>query len=174
MSADLGYHSHYPILASIISRTTGPVLELGMGYGSTPMLHTMTQPERTLWSVETDQEWFERLSFLGNARHTVELCSSWESCRALDQASSFEVVFIDSSPGEKRKDLALLFKDTAKYVILHDAECDTMHGGGGNYQYEKILPEFKYAEVYRLVRPHTLILSNLEEYGLGDHEGGSA
>ena len=81
----------------------------------------------------------------------------------------YDLAFIDFAPGETRKDVALSLKDKVKFIILHDALCDPPLGGG-NYQYETIIPKFKYSEFYRLTRPVTLILSNEEPFGLDEKE----
>lgn len=145
---DLGFFSHYPVLAAAVARTSLPFLELGCGYGSTPMLRLMGRGYVESW--DSDPEWAKRFD-----AHLVQDWATWEP-----HQKYYGVVFIDCAPGEVRKDLAVKMKDRCTYVILHDAECDTVHGGGGNYQYDSILHHFKYAVYYRELRPHTLILSN--------------
>lgn len=167
-SNDQGHLSHYPILAAALARTTGPVLELGMGWGSSPMLHAMCRlMKRTLASYETNREWYELFAWMDEPRHWV----SWvpDIARAQFPILDYDVAFIDFAPGEPRRDVALGLAERARFILLHDAEQDPPHGGG-NYQYETIIPQFKYHEFYRVVRPHTLILSNYEPFGLSPGE----
>ena len=52
--------SHLPILLRAMKATTGPVLELGAGIYSTPILHALCQIEgRKLVTYESDPEFFE-------------------------------------------------------------------------------------------------------------------
>ena len=174
---DFGYISHFAVLAAALAKTTGPVLELGMGWGSTPMLHAICQAQnRWLMSVETNPEWVERFRDLAMSGHDMLLeCGSWRDIPLWDpptEPKKFAVAFIDFAPGEARKDLAMKLKGKAKFIILHDAECDGIHGGGGNYQYQSIVENFKYVEYYRLLRPVTLILSDDEPFGLSAFEKG--
>jgi hypothetical protein len=155
MNPDFGYHSHYPVLAAAVARTSGAVLELGCGWGSTPMLRAMCK-DRPLESYDTDKHWAGLFGV-----PIVEKWSKWEPVHP-----QYGVVFIDCAPGEERKFLALRLKGRAKFMVLHDHEA----GSAAAYYYEDIIPQFKYAEVYRLLRPHTLILSDDEPFGLTPKE----
>lgn len=187
---DMGYYSHYPVLARALAMTTGPVLELGMGWGSTPLLHAMCANKRDLISFETDPQWLARFQplaygpedieeyFLGLSCHQFELAGDWKAWMnsGWPTMQHWSVVFIDCAPGEIRKDLALKLKDHAEFVILHDAETDGYYGkgGGGNYRYYEIDHLWKYKEVYRLLQPATLILSDTRPFGLSKFEQGLA
>jgi hypothetical protein len=111
---------------------------------------------RPLESYDSDREWANKMG--------VPYVSSWVAWKPVHER--YSVAFIDCAPGEARADLAVRLKGKAKFIVLHDAECDTMHGGGGNYRYDLIAPLFKYAEYYRMLRPVTLILSDDEPFGL--------
>lgn len=157
MNPDFGYFSHYPVLAAAVARTAGAVLELGCGWGSTPMLRAMCRVEfRYLESYDTNSEWAERFG--------VPLVGSWKQW--MPKMKSYSVAFIDAAPGEERRELAMKLKGMATFIILHDHEA----GPAAAYYYEQIIPEFKYAETYRLLRPHTLILSDDVPFGLTDGE----
>lgn len=155
---DIGVSSHYPVLAAAVYRTAGPILELGCGWGSTPMLRLMCGTERKLESYDTDKAW---CSFFG-AGH-VERWDKWEP-----KEERYAVVFIDCSPGEERKFLAMRLKGRADFIIMHDHEA----GPAAAYYYEHIIPQFKYAETYRVIRPHTLILSDEKPFGLSEWDQG--
>jgi hypothetical protein len=157
---DLGVSSHFPVLAAAVYKTQGDILELGCGYGSTPMLKLMCRfGVRSLESYDNNKEW--AASF--GATH-VEDWSKWEP-----KGKSYGVCFIDCSPGEERKDLIARMKGRAKFIIAHDHEA----GSAAAYYYEQVMPRFKYAEVYRVIRPHTLILSDDEPFGLNAWDQGN-
>ena len=164
MGNDLGYLSHYPVLAAALAKTTGPVLELGMGWGSTPLLHAMCAGQRDLSSFETDKNWMGLFKWMEKPTHGIGWVDNWDKFGFGDHW--WAVAFIDCAPGEIRKDLALRLKGKAKFIVMHDALSDGIHGAGGNYQYESIIPKFKYHEFYAVLRPATLILSDEEPFGL--------
>lgn len=159
VTQDLGFYSHFPVLAAAVAKTTGAVLELGSGWGSTPLLRAMCK-NRVLESYDSDLEWSQKMG----VPHVPDW-KSWQPAHA-----KYGVAFIDCAPGEVRAELALRLKGKAKFILLHDAECDGIHGGGGNYRYDLITPNFKYVEFYRLLRPVTLILSDEEPFGLTQEE----
>lgn len=148
---DLGYGSHFPVLAAAVAKTTGPVLELGCGWTSTPMLRLMCR-DRKLESYDTDKEWAKTFD--------VPLVERWDKWEPKEQ--HYGVIFIDCSPGEERKHLAMRLKDKATFLVLHDHEA----GSAAAYYFEHIIGEFKYNETYRMLRPHTLILSDERPFGL--------
>ena len=159
MRPDFGVYSHYPVLAAAVARTTGPVLELGCGWGSTPMLRAMCRVmNRKLESYDTDKEWADKFGV------PVVQDQRWDLWEPLEK--HYGVIFIDCSPGEIRRDLAVRLKDQATFQVLHDHEA----GSAAAYYYETILEYFKYNETYRMLRPHTLILSNVEPFGLTAEE----
>lgn len=150
---DLGYTSHFPVLAAAVARTSGPVLELGCGWASTPMLRLMCQ-RRILESYDNDLEWATQFGAF--------LVKDWSQWAPIE--SHYDVVFIDCAPSEERKNLAVRLKDRARYILCHDYGCDAAQGGGGNYGYDSITNQFKFVRVYSVVRPLTLILSNEEDF----------
>lgn len=67
------------------------------------------------------------------------------------------LLFIDSAPGEQRKDLIELHKDNADVIIVHDTE----EGAQNIYGIREILNSFKYRlNYYPKGNPGTTALSN--------------
>lgn len=151
-SYDYGAVSHFAVLAALVHRTVGKVLELGVGWGSTPMLRLMCKDR--LESYDNSMAWAHKFG--------VPWVNDWKKWEP--EHPSYDVIFIDCAPDEYRKDLAARFKNRAKFIVCHDAECDTEHGGGGNYQYDLVIDQFRHVTFYRTLRPHTLILSNVEKF----------
>ena len=55
------YSTHRPVLVKILAITDGPVLELGCGWGSTPLLHKLCKEQnRMLITVEDNMDWMAR------------------------------------------------------------------------------------------------------------------
>ena len=157
MRPDFGYHSHYVPLAMAVAKTSGSTLELGSGWGSTPLLRGMCRAMgRTLESYDSNPEWAKLFN--------VPLVENWSKWEPKEQ--HYGVVFIDCAPGEERRHLAMKLKGRAKFLVLHDHEA----GPAAAYYYEYIIGQFKHNETYRMLRPHTLILSDEEAFGLTDEE----
>lgn len=168
---DRGYGSHFPVLAAMLAATRGPVLEMGSGIDSTPMLSLMCRMmNRPLTTYETSGEWHSKLSPLfthewvlaggdpDRFRHEGAFEKEWPFA-----SRTWGLAFVDFYPGEARKDAIRLLSDKADVIVVHDAECDGRHGGGGNYQYDLVTPLFKSVAYYRIMKPVTLVLSNRME-----------
>ena len=157
---DLGVGSHVPILAAAVVRTSGPVLECGMGKWSSHMLHLMCRG-RYLRSLETSQDWLERFTDYRSPLHEVSLVSYWREARLEDK--HWSVAFVDHAPGEERPDTILRLKDHADFIVVHDW-CADRPGSGGNYGWKKLEGVFKYVVEYERTRPVTAILSDVEAF----------
>ena len=178
MIEDFGVGSHYPILASAIARTTGPILECGTGWYSTPMIHLMANGKRQVMSLETDAKWmgemirYERLAWHGfgliDGKTQKELERAWVAyAETLNDTYYAEgVVFLDQSPGEARVPMAKALKGKAKFIVCHDTEADIPPSGGG-YGWKQLDGLFKYETIWKDVRPWTTVYSDVEEFSLG-------
>lgn len=141
------YQSHLPALLACIPATTGPVLELGVGYFSTPHLHAICGAlGRFLVSVETDKDW--RMHF------AEKYCTpSHIFDHKLSTNKRWSVAFIDDSPGGQHR--AEMFKtliEVSDYVVVHDYHDENEEA------ISPLLPGLT-AHVCRLVFPPTLIAS---------------
>ncbi len=113
--------SHLPALLACLSDTVGPVLELGIGHFSTPALHAYCGPtDRLLVSVEADPKWYEQFRKFQGGKHII-IPSDYESWVTGSHEQSWSVVFIDNSPGGKRRadDFQALSRRSI-YTVVHD------------------------------------------------------
>lgn len=158
------YSTHLPYLLEAVRLTTGPVLELGMGEGSTPALHDACRRDnRLLVSVESDQSWFSKFAekyshkngdgppFNHVLRHMADPS---EALAALDYP--WGVVFVDHSPGSTRRRAVELARTRAEYICVHDSE-------ELGYGLEGLLSSFKYRQDFRYARPWTTVVSDVRE-----------
>lgn len=149
-----GEGSHIPVLIKVMYNSEGPVLELGTGFNSTPVLHWLcNEMKRKMVSYESSE------SFFGIARnyisdfHEVNLARDWD---AVDLSQHWGVVFIDHAPGPRRNvDLARV-ANVADYVVVHDTETRSDY----YYHYSESFPLYKYRYDYKLAYPETSVLSN--------------
>jgi hypothetical protein len=147
------YGTHQPILYAIASNTTGPIIELGCGYGSTDLLHEVCkQTGRVLVTLEDDQEWLNQFKAKYKNDGYVDDNSGWHKMyfvpgkkenpdrespahwvsffetTGILRSLNFEVCFIDQSPWLARYESIKRVKNLVRYVILHD--CDYFPGQG--------------------------------------------
>lgn len=161
---DADYGTHMPALVTTVAFTKGPVLEMGCGDFSTPLLHALcAKDQRFLLTVDTDKKW------LG---YFLDLYSHWHQLWYLpvyeddwmknpkpylwDQIGNnvhWSVVFIDHRPGERRViDIQRLRNNTDIFVV-HDTQ-------EASYDYEPTLSSFKYKYVYERYTTQTTIVSD--------------
>jgi hypothetical protein len=164
------YGTHFPVLATVVAHTTGPILEMGCGDYSTPMLHALCAPmKRTLVSTDAHKGWLELFVDMQRDWHTFTYVPAYEPHSELNNISfsigqnawdtigsdmHWSIVFIDHSPGLRRVvDIERLRPQTDIFVI-HDAQ-DTSHG------YERVVKTFKYVYEYRRYHVTTLVVSDI-------------
>lgn len=162
------YASHYPILAATVARSAEPVMELGCGEGSTPMLHYMCKMGgRLLMTFDSDMQWVNKYTGYKHPQHIIRHVSDWSRIRDfIPGAPRLGVVFVDCAPGDARIKLIAQFRDEARFIVAHDSERDW--GTGANYEYEKVKPLFRYVSEFRRWRPYTLVLSNMQPFDIDD------
>lgn len=117
---DTSWASWMAPLMACVTATQGAVLEVGIGDFSTPFLHMYCAASgRQLRSVEDNPEWAEKFAEFDVSGHDVV---SANLDQFLQKASRevWSVVLMDHSPGSRRADDALLFKDSAKFILVHD------------------------------------------------------
>ena len=147
-----GYGTHRPALCEAIVRTTGPILELGMGDSSTLALHDLAEATgRNVCSYDHDASWVARYTELRSAHHQIEQVGSWDACPI--ESTRWAVVLVDHAPAARRiVDIERLAKH-AEVIVVHDTEDPT-------YGYDSVFGAFAYRLDYRDERPWTTLLSN--------------
>lgn len=133
--------SYYPLLFMAMEETKqGDVIEMGMGNGSTPILHDYCEKaKRNLFSYEEKQEWFNKFLDKKSQNHILVYITDWD-CVKNNHATSAKVIFIDHAPGERRKEDIVNFKDTKGILVIHDTEPNADYG----YQMRQHFKLFKY------------------------------
>mgnify|MGYP001497723810 CR=1 FL=1 len=153
------YSSHMPVLLKIMSLTSGPVLEMGVGVCSTIILHYLCMGAgRQLISYENNEKYTRGLMQFHGGFHEIKVVDNWD---AIDILKPWSVAFIDHAPMERRKVDAGRLANYAEYVICHDSE--PKHDR--YYKYSEIYPLFKYRYNYEKLFPHTVVLSNFHCFG---------
>jgi hypothetical protein len=150
-----------PILARVMDVSAGPVLELGMGIYSTPLLDIMChETKRKLVSYDSDPKWYDQNKEWKSEYHTVNFIPNddWDWCY-LDHRyinTHWSVVFTDEKPAKNRIKSIKHFANKANFIVIHDSEPESDRF----FKYSWIYPMFKYRYDYTKCRPNTTVLSN--------------
>ncbi len=149
------YGSHMPILARIMDISDGPVLEMGMGLYSTPLLDLMCrETKRRLVSYDNDPNWFAENEKWKSDYHEVYFVTDWDEADI--ENTHWSVAMIDHKPAARRKDDVRRIINSADYILIHDSEPEM----NKFFRYTWIYKFFKYRYDYTKCRPHTTVLSN--------------
>ena len=143
--------SHLPALFSCLLATSGAVLEVGAGDWSTPLLRKFCEVAgREFASVEEDVGWAAK----HGARH-ADANEIGPVLASLATIRPWSVVFLDHN-GHRRAADALLFVDSAEYIVIHDYPSPDIF---------KDLDEkrWKHQIVDKRARPWTLVLTQSDE-----------
>lgn len=150
-----GWSSHIPMLVKMLQNSSGPVLELGMGLFSTPVLHWMCQDlDRKLVSYENEEKYFKIDLDYQNPNHEVKLVENWDDAE-IDN-THWGMILVDHAPASRRKVDIRRLANKADFLIVHDTQPEDERF----YKYHWVFPEFKYRYDYTKASPNTTILSN--------------
>jgi len=170
------FGTYAPVLSALIAVTDGPILELGSGDNSTPLLHLVSVATgRKVVTAETDPVWLGKYKDYESPLHEFHLIkqrdaavrndssyyrwqAGWDAWDRIEQ-NHWGVALVDQFPGEVRASTIKRLKGNCGYIVAHDSEED--YGAGGNYSYKSVMPLFKYTWEWRRFRPYTLVLSDL-------------
>ncbi len=133
---DQKWMTHLPALFSALLTTTGPVLEIGAGLGSTPMLRAFCQAaERQFISIEGNREWADKCG--------ADFDEGYAMLGSLITVQ-WGVVFVDHAPEQDRVRVANLFRDSAEIIVIHDwSSADTnAHGSVGGFHNKAVDERF--------------------------------
>lgn len=146
--------SHLPLLIKAMNISRGPVLELGTGMFSTPVLHWLCIDQgRKLSSYENFRQYYELIKQFETAAHKVVYVEDW---KALDiESTHWGVVFLDHHPKGRRGKEAMRLADRADYIVVHDTDRE-----GNPFHLNEAYPLFKYRYTWDRQSPHSTVLSN--------------
>jgi hypothetical protein len=110
--------SHMPSLIKLVQNTEGPILELGSGPYSTPILHWLCSVTgRRLITYENVESYYKFARQFQTKYHSIRFIKSWDEV----PVKKYSIVMIDHEPSERRVVDIERFKDS-DYLIVHDTE----------------------------------------------------
>lgn len=154
------YSTHLPLLVAAVAATEGPVIELGSGLYSTPVLQGLCLAQRReLWTFENNAEWM--MKFIPrNGQSTAQkfsLLDSWNDLERYGEELKCDVAFIDVDPAAERSHLIDVMHRWAEIVVVHDTETEQRH----NYPSVDIsLDTFRYRIIDKRRGPWTTAASD--------------
>jgi len=153
--------SHIPVLMKILNISEGPVLELGTGLNSTPVIHWLcSKDKRHIESYESSEMFYLAARNYRNEHHgvhRVEKLGGWDKIDIESQHGG--MVFIDHAPGKRRTIEMARVANNADYVVVHDTEPNS----DWHYHYSNNFDKYKYRYNYTAAYPHTSIFSNFKD-----------
>jgi len=152
MALQMKFGSHLPVLIKLLSMTSEDVLEMGMGYFSTPVLHWLCVSKlRRLVTYENDVFYYQQF-MIDHPLHKAYLVENWDDAQ-IEQP--WDLVLIDHAPPERRIVDIKRLANWAKYIVIHD----THWKQNKHYHYNEIWDLFKYRWDYN-VHCQTTVVSN--------------
>lgn len=156
------YATHLRALVGAVARTQGPILELGAGEYSTPILHELScAAGRLLWTVDDNYQWLSRFRAFESDEHrlihVVDPHRTW-----IDWSECWEVVLVDHRPAWVRRDAieeCLVRSIGPTFVVVHDTEPAQRH----LYDMDRVLAAFKHRRDFfeEPPAPWTTVVSNV-------------
>ena len=145
-----------PMLIKVVQMSEGPILEIGSGPFSTPLLHWLCHEKgRKLITYENVPDYFKFAKGFQSRNHRIRFVKDWEE---MDIKAHWGVVLIDHEPAKRRHADILKLKDNADYIVIHDTEPEREN----KYGYQNIWPLFKYRYDWKGCRPWTTVVSNFK------------
>lgn len=159
------YATHQPVLYEAIKLSEDwypnlNILELGVGNGSTKLIHSVASPETSVVSIETDLDWAKKFAKHIKKNRYLIMVGDWDELYE-DWMDTYGLVFIDMGSWEARLKAVKNFIDS-KIVIVHDSD-----------YLEREFAPFKFADHYKYYKtfmplqpypymtgPPTTIMSN--------------
>lgn len=157
-----GYASHQPVLMALLKKIENPmVLELGIGFGSSPMLVEMSYYSE---HYETDDSWRYKLMQFDNSMHQFKLVKKYDKYNWFDEeifSKQWDIAFVDNAPGESRQSNLLKLADKARFIVCHDTE-EVYKPAASDYKWDFSM--FKYHYVFKNYNTFTTVVSNYETF----------
>jgi hypothetical protein len=129
--------SHQRSLVCAAMRTTGPILELGVGWYSTPILHEIAvAQQRRLWTYDNNKHWLAQFKNLESEFHALTCLGWWGELSV--PPFRFGLCFVDQGQPIEREYAIRKLINSVDVFVMHDTEEKFAYG------YDRTLPMFKW------------------------------
>jgi hypothetical protein len=131
--------THQRLLLASCLRTQGPILELGCGWYSTPLLHEIARAQqRKVYTVDNNWDWLAEYQKFDTEYHEIILIGWWGELLKKVKEGYFGVVFCDQGQPAEREYAIRELVSKADVFVLHDTE------EGFAYGYDRLLGYSRY------------------------------
>ena len=160
-----GWGTHAPLLAAVVATARpGPVLEIGIGRGSSPLLIEMCRAMgRDLVGMDSEQGWIDELADLPYPELVCmpdwNKLPAWLEAHRMLTKSHWSVIFIDHGPGEARLPVTKATRGFSEFIVCHDT-----HNPGYLVGLDDFLDTFKFRSDYTLMPSCTSVVSDERAY----------
>ncbi len=150
------FATHLPALLACLEHTTGPVLEFGCGWFSTPVVSAFAT-KRIVRTIETNPMWYGHVSRLGTCQpltpnqHQFLYSTSYEDVPVFDQ--HWDLVILDHEPPARRGQDALRLRKHCNLMLGHDSQHPA-------YGYSEAFEQFRYRFTDSRRLPWTTVVSD--------------
>lgn len=131
-----------------------------MGYYSTLMLNALCV-DRELISLEFYEQCLGAFAPLVNDNHKMFLVKDWAKLPDEVMDNYYSIIFVDQEPVIERMPTIRRLADKADFIVVHDMEREDQP----DYNFQAIIPLFKYMAVDRRLLPWTGVFSNVTDPG---------
>jgi hypothetical protein len=159
--------SHQPILVHTLNTIKGgKVLEYGMGWNSTPIMHILCGLQgRELVSVETDKTWLDKFADYKCSNHKIlhipeKELGKWDHTLFKEK---YAIAFIDGTNNLSRQKFIDVIKDNVDYFVIHDTEEVAKNFRYPGFSYQWDFSGFRHQFHLDKGGPASSLISNLEE-----------
>jgi len=147
-----GYSTHQRMLVKYLMRTSGPIVEIGCGDYSTPIIHEIASAQgRTVLTLDSNVDWLNRFASYKTDWHSFLHVESWDDWQP---SGRYGLAFIDHTPGPRRPVEFMKLQGVADVLILHDTEAN-------GYDWHTIYSHMDHIETDADIRPSTTVLRGL-------------
>lgn len=148
--------THLPLLASVLAiARPGPVLEIGVGHCSSPLIAEMCRAMgREWWALDSHPDWL---------RTTLDLdpkITVLGEYSEMEWQGEWSVVFVDCSPGTARLPVVQALRSRAEFIVVHDT--DNLSGDVADLV--EVLDAFPHHFTYKRMSPWTTVVSDVRAY----------
>lgn len=148
-----GWSTHIPVLIKLFGITDGPIMEIGTGVYSTPILHWLCHPtKRKLVSYENNADFIALAKEYKSSYHLIKYIDDYRNIIA---DCHYSIILIDHAE-HYRGETAVNLSHSADYIVLHDADRVRKNA------YHLIPAAFQYYRNYEFVQPWTGVASNFK------------
>lgn len=155
------------------------VLELGVGYGSSPLMYEFCKKNSNslVYSFETNLEWFDKMfDVYGDLPNYIfNSIYNWQDLEKYVTEKKYDLTFVDQSPWMSRIESIDFLKDKCNLFILHDYDffnkdendwvkkhCNNIYTNDDTtWLGQKYMKEFLMEDNYQILPP-TLVMRKYE------------